>query len=327
MFIRSVMILAATISLYFNPGACLSQIVVDDRPLKPNDVLVSAPLVGYRAFPKSGFVYLNQDKVWAVKGNVFYDAAVADTDFQHQVGKSATEIKSLPLSKLVELYQKAAKENCGTNSKQAKSSWCSVPMTPAPPSAASLVSYPDDSKLDATIVRRAFASGAFDSPTVSYIPFSTDGASGTAVTVKATFGKRATNVYSWADKFSASGQNPSAAFDFGDATKVAVRDKSVGETTAVVLDTVDIGNPLILTASEEKLRPPASILRDFDVFLVQLALNPKEDLRANLMNCRSSCRYERRILKHWSWCPFDSVKNRMSKPRPGFPRRRWKLAV
>ena len=63
-----------------------------------------------------------------------------------------------------------------------------------------------------------------------------------------------------------SGRDPSAAFDFGDATKVAKRDKSVDQATAVVLDTVDIGKPFILTAAEEKLRPPASILRDFDTF-------------------------------------------------------------
>ncbi len=114
MFIRSV-ISSVAVLLYFSPGPCFSQIVVDDQPLNPSDVLVSAPLVGYRAFPKSGLVYLNQDKVWAVKGNVFYDAAVADIDFQNQVGKSATEIKSLPLNQLVELYRTAAKEKCGAS--------------------------------------------------------------------------------------------------------------------------------------------------------------------------------------------------------------------
>jgi len=282
MFIRSV-ISSVAVLLYFSPGPCFSQIVVDDQPLNPSDVLVSAPLVGYRAFPKSGLVYLNQDKVWAVKGNVFYDAAVADIDFQNQVGKSATEIKSLPLNQLVELYRTAAKEKCGASSKQRKSSECAAPPPSTPAGAPSLVSYSDDSKLDATIVRRAFASGAFESPTISYVPFGAGGASGTGVTVKTTFGKLATDVYSSADKLSSSGRDPSAAFEFGDATKVAVRDKSVDQATAVVLDTVDIGKPLILTAAEEKLRPPASILRDFDVFLVQLALNPKEDMRSKFV--------------------------------------------
>jgi len=271
------------VALYANPDVSFSQIVVEDSPLMPNDILVSAPLIGYRAFPKSGFVYLDQDKVWAVKGSVFYDAAAADTNFQHQVGKSAAEIKSLPLNKVVELYQKAAEAKCDVNSNQKSWSGCALPDQPNKMTSESAYShdgftYSNDSKLDATVVRRAFETGAFENQNVGYFADSL-GASEPGMTVKPAFAKLATSIYSSADKFSTAGQNPSAAFDFGDATKVAVRDRSVGGTTAVVLDTVDIGNPLILTAAEERLQPPASILRDFDVFLVQLALNPKEDLR------------------------------------------------
>lgn len=312
MLIRFVVLFAIAVALYFTPDECFSQIVVDDSPLKPDDVLVSAPLVGYRAFPKSGFVYLNQDKTWVVKGDVFYDAAAADSNFQHQVGISAAEVKSLPLSKLVELYQKAAKTKCGANSKQGKSSEC-------PPEVTSVFTYPDDSKLDATIVRRAFASGAFENPTVRYVPFGTEGASGTGVLVKPAFAKLATKVYSSADKLSSSGQDASAAFDFGDATKVAVGDKSVGGTTAIVLDTIDIGKPLILTAAEEKLHPPASILRDFDVFLVQLALNPKEDLRGEFDEVSFFVSLRTANSEALELVPIRLVKSRMSKPRPEFP--------
>ena len=270
-------------ALCANPGVCFSQIIVDDSPLKPNDVLVSAPLVGYRAFPKSGFVYLDQDKTWAVKGKVFYDAAATDTNFQHQVGKSATEIKSLPLNKLVELYQNAAKA-CDITSNQKKFSDCALPdrpnnMTSEFAYSRDGLTYPDDSKLDAKVVFRAFENGAFENQTVDYVG-DFQGVSGPGVLVKPTFAKLANSIYSSADKFSTAGRNPSAAFDFGDATKVAARNRPVSGTTAVVLDTVDIGNPLILTAAEEKLQPPASISRDYDIFFLELALNPKEDLRS-----------------------------------------------
>ena len=62
MLIRFLALFTIAVALYFTPEECFSQIVVDDSPLKSDDVLVSAPLIGYRAFPKSGFVYVNQDK-------------------------------------------------------------------------------------------------------------------------------------------------------------------------------------------------------------------------------------------------------------------------
>lgn len=45
------------------------------------------------------------------------------------------------------------------------------------------------------------------------------------------------------------------------------------------LTNVDVGKPLILTAKEQGLRIPSSVSKLFDVYWVQLAVNPHADLR------------------------------------------------
>jgi hypothetical protein len=272
--------------IFISTAASDAQIVVDDAQLSKNEILAEVPMVGYGAFPKGGFVSLDPKKEhWALDGTVLYEAAGADLDFQIEVGKSKDEIKSLPLQDLLSLYKKTSKPighaQCSADMKDINVStdctvWHSV--------AVNVNSGPrfQDSKLDPQIVRRAFSAGVFDKASISTLPvMGHGGVPAVGVTVDTTFAKRASNLYLSADKFSSGGQDPSTAFDFAKA-KVTFRDTSVNKVTEVLLTTVAIGIPLILTADDKKLVLPRTIANAYDVYWLQLALNPKTDLRGKV---------------------------------------------
>ena len=168
----------------------ISQIVIDDSPLSADDIFVTVPLIGYRAFPKGGIVSVGLGDRWTLNGDVVYRAALADFAFQKDVGISANEIKSLPLAKLVDLYQKAPKPSdspkCDPFFKKQKGSFQCLPSEGTAVDATGVAGL-GGSELDATIIRRAFAFGAFDNPSIT--------AGEIGVTINPEFAKRATGVY------------------------------------------------------------------------------------------------------------------------------------
>ncbi len=274
-------------AFFLTTTAGSSQIIVDDAPLSTTEVLTEAPVVAYRAFPKGGLVSLDPKKErWALDGTVLYKAAGADTEFQKQVGKSRDEITALPLRDLVSLYQSAA-----NSSDIAQCSW-NLNIQKAPSDCrvkvAELVDVKgsprlEDSKLDTAFVREAFSVGAFDNASISMLPVAGSGGNpAVGVTIDPIFAKRTSGLYGSADRLSASMRNPSAALDFGNLTKVALGDASISQAAVVLLTTVAIGHPLILRAEEKGLKLPSSISDVFDVYWVQLAVNPREDLRGKV---------------------------------------------
>jgi hypothetical protein len=273
--------------LLLSTAAAFSQIVVDDAALSTSEILAEAPVVGYRAFPKNGLVSLDPKKDrWAVDGAVLYGAAAADVDFQQQTGKSTSEMLALPLQDLVSLYKRAPKpSNTAPCSAGLKSNMASFDCPVWDSMVVDVKGAPrlSDSKLDTKIVRLAFAVGAFDEASISTLPvMGSGGAPAVGVTIDPKFAKRASGLYGSADKLSTARQDPSTAFEFGEVTKVALQDTSVSQVAAVLLATVAIGKPLILTAKEKGLQLPSSISAAFDVYWMQLAVNPRSDLRGKV---------------------------------------------
>lgn len=132
-------------------------------------------------------------------------------------------------------------------------------------------------------MRNAFAAGAFDKGYVTVLPVSGNkGEPVLGVTIDPTFAKQTYSLYGSADKVSASRPDATAAFDFGKLTRIALANTSISQTTAVFLTTVAIGKPIILTADEQNLKVPPSISKHFDVYWVQLAINPRADLRGKV---------------------------------------------
>jgi hypothetical protein len=93
----------------FSNSFVFAQIVVDDAPLRQQEILAEVPIIGYRSFPKDAIIAINPSKgEWAIDGKIFYDAAANDQDLLMMSGKTSSDIQSLNLEQVLDLYKKYA---------------------------------------------------------------------------------------------------------------------------------------------------------------------------------------------------------------------------
>ena len=80
-------------------------------------------------------------------------------------------------------------------------------------------------------------------------------------------------------KASEASKDPSSAFKFGTLTKTAATRHTFTEVAAVAVTKIAIGNPHPIPAKEKKLAIEPSILRKYDVYWLELAINPQRGFK------------------------------------------------
>lgn len=275
-------ILGVALALMNSP--ICAQIVIDDAPLTQDEILAEVPIIGYRSFPKEALVALDPKKdQWAIDGAILYAAAANDPDLLAKAGKSAIDINSLSLQQLLELYKKFAGDDVPKCDQYGTFRVCQGSL-----GAGTVIHFKNtsrfyDTALDPQVVRLAFASdkGALKNSTVQTLPISnSSGSPALGVSIDAGYAKTANDLYGSVNKASGTSLNPSTAFAFSKTAEVT--SKKLSEVTALLITKVDIGHPLVFPAKEKGLKIEPSISKAFDVYWLQMAINPREDLRSSL---------------------------------------------
>jgi hypothetical protein len=262
--------------------SAFAQILIDDAPLNPQEIIAEVPIFGYRSFPKQALVALDpKNDKWAIDGTIFYDAAANDPDLLAKAGKKPSEIASMPFDKVVDLYKKFAFDSqCRTYENW---SYCQTNRASNVVHVSNKGSRYYGDALDTDVVRLAFSNGTFQDSTTQFLPMSdASGKQAIGLTVDAGYAKVAKNVYWSLDKAAKASTDPSSAFDLSQATADASTKTAFTEAAAVLVTKIAIGKPLVFSAKEKGLQIEPSILRAYDVYWLQLAINPRQDLRGSI---------------------------------------------
>jgi hypothetical protein len=280
---RTVWRLFVALVFSFGADSVHAQHVVEDASLQPTEILAEVPLVGHRAFPQNALVLVDRKKnEWAIDASILYAAAVQDSDLVNSVGMDTSQIMGLELPDLLALYRKV-----GSNRMQQGSCTYERP-DPAVCRQSMVVRLGQDSEfagqsVDAALVRSAVS----DWSSGSVVALNDDGLKKGRVgfRVDPRFGEYTHELYASllaASTMAKSGNTAQSAFELARLTKIASMNAHLAAASAVPLTKIAIGTPLHFPAAEKKLNVERSIAKQRDIYWVQFAINPKEDLRKSV---------------------------------------------
>jgi hypothetical protein len=141
-------------ALLFPNSFAFAQIIVDDAPLAQREILADVPVIGYRSFPEGAIIAINPSKdEWAIDGKIFYDAAANDKDLLMMSGKTPSDIQSLNLEQVLDLYKKYAQDDAFKCSRYGDVKVCkNKKLSTSPPITVKLNSQSPDAALDTQVV-------------------------------------------------------------------------------------------------------------------------------------------------------------------------------
>src|SRR5262249_174640 len=118
---------------------------------------------------------------------------------------------------------------------------------------------------------------------VQVLPVSNhSGGAALGVSIDPVYAKSAKDLYGSIDQAREATENPSSAFEFGKAVQATTEKKDLSVVTALPVSKIAIGNVHVLNAKEKGLKIEPSTNQEYDVYWVQMAINPYEDLRSKL---------------------------------------------
>jgi hypothetical protein len=252
--------------------------IIDDRPLTPAEVYAEVPLIGYRVL--SSNVLFNHNDKWVLSGQAIAEAASKDPTILQMNGNSAEYIKQLPLQQIAKLYKRTnPKADACTQSILTYSDYDKLNCRPKVGNLIAVASNEISSSelVDREFVRRTVADWS-DGLVVEAGPDQIQG-----LQINSDFASFTKHQYSLMGALpSTTDKDPVTAFRYGSVIKVAGQYASYSAATTAPFTKVGIGTPLIMTASEKRLEVEPSISHNRNIYWVQLAINPAEDLRRSV---------------------------------------------
>ena len=273
-----------TWGIYIHTGAN-AQISIGDEPIASPQLLETVSLSGTRAFPKEVITVASvRGDVWAVNPNVLYEAARHDPEFLRTAGGSADDVNSLSIRELSAIYNRippAAGQTCVAESNRRGKATKNSSEACHPAQASTFeIDAPNGGVADTRFVHLAMQTGAFNARDLVPIVDTTNATPTVfGVKVDSRFAKDVTTLYDSLENVAEHSAQPAGIIRFTQLKQEANRNGLVAAVTNVELGNVDVGRPYIFPAKEKNMTIEPSILRQFDVYWLQFAINPREDLR------------------------------------------------